>query len=278
MHLLEARALCYRVGSTSLVHEVSLVVDPGEVLVLVGPNGAGKSTLLRLVAGDLRPTSGEILLDGKLLAQQTTGEQALRRAVLRQHVGVSLPFTVFEIALMGRHPHLRGRPEGPADRLIAQEALGHTEMLPFAERVFPTLSGGEQARASLTRVLAQQTSLLLLDEPTAALDLRHQHAVLTLLRTMALRGATALAVLHDLNLAALYADRIGLLHQGRLLAIGTPWEVLRAPLLSEMYNVAVTIVPHPQADAPLVLVVPAQQGSVPKGGNHALVDAARSAM
>ncbi|NJO82291.1 MAG: ATP-binding cassette domain-containing protein [Blastochloris sp.] len=146
-----------------------------EVLALVGPNGAGKNTLLSLLAGGLLPTTGTIMLDGQPLTMPSAQQQAQRRAVLRQQVGLGFAFTALEVALMGRHPHLHGRVEGPHDVALAYEKLAQTEMLVHAERFVPTLSGGEQARVQLTRVLAQQAPLLLLDEPTAALDLPHQH-------------------------------------------------------------------------------------------------------
>jgi iron complex transport system ATP-binding protein len=270
-HIVEATNVSHAAGGRRLVDAVSLGVAAGELLALVGPNGAGKSTLLGLLAGDLAPTAGEVLLDGQPLVQLPAREQALRRAVLRQRVGVSLPFTAFEIALMGRHPHLHGRAEGPADVAIARDALARTEMSAFAERAFPTLSGGEQSRASLARVLAQQAPLLLLDEPTAALDVRHQHGALQLARAVAASGGATLAVLHDLNLAALYADRIGVMHQGRLVALGPPAAVLRAELLREVYGLPFVITPHPQADALLVLAVPEQEPAGVRGGRDALL-------
>jgi iron complex transport system ATP-binding protein len=256
--LLEAHTLTYAVQGRTLLDAVSLTIEAGELLALVGPNGAGKSTLLALLAGDLHPDGGTILLDGAPLARLRPCEQSLRRAVLRQRSGVSLPFSAYEVALMGRSPHLRGRAEGPADHAITRDALARTELLPYAERIVPTLSGGEQARVSMARVLAQQAPLLLLDEPTAALDLRHQHRALQLARAVAANGGAALVVLHDLNLAALYADRIAVLHEGRLRACGEPWAALRPDLLSAVYGVAVTVLPHPHLDAPLVLTLPAQ--------------------
>lgn len=271
--LIEARELSYAIGGYQLLHAVSLSVAPGELVVLVGPNGAGKSTLLSLLAGDLRPTAGEVWLDGAPLTQLNPQAQALRRAVLRQRIGVALPFTAYEVALMGRYPHLRGGAETAEDHAVTREALARTELLPLAERSVPTLSGGEQARVGLARVLAQQVPLLLLDEPTAALDLRHQHAALRLAREVVAAGGAAMAVLHDLNLAALYADRIGLLHRGQLVACGTPWEVLRADLLQTVYAVALTVLPHPHVDAPLVLTLIEHSSSTVEEPDHVVLDA-----
>lgn len=254
--LLIASNLSATLGGRMVVQSVSLTVCAGEVIALVGPNGAGKSTLLNLLAGDLLPTTGWITLDGQPLAALSARKQAQHRAVLRQQIGLGFAFTALEVALMGRHPHLRGRAEGPDDLALARDALARTEMLAHADRIVPTLSGGEQARVHLARVLTQQAPLLLLDEPTAALDLRHQHTALQLARTTADAGGAAIIVLHDLNLAALYADRIGLMHEGRLLALDAPWEVLRADELSAVYHVPIMVQRHPQLDAPLVLALP----------------------
>lgn len=253
---LEARGVSYRVNTATLVENVSLALQPGEILIIVGPNGAGKSTLLHLLAGDLAPSRGEVLLDGIALQQIDTRAQAQVRAVMRQRIALSFPFTAMEVALMGRHPHLRGHGETTDDLAIARQALAATEMLSFAERTFPTLSGGEQTRVTLARVLAQTAPILLLDEPTAALDLRHQYATLRLARVVADARGAVLAILHDLNLAAAYADRIGIMAAGQLVAIGAPWDVLDARVLEEVYRVPLVVQPHPTLPIPLVLVTP----------------------
>lgn len=256
MELLAAHDIGYCLNGRWLVQSVSLTLSAGEVVALAGPNGAGKSTLLSLLAGDLPLASGEIWLGGQPLSRMSALAQAQRRAVLRQQVAMTFPFTALEVALMGRAPHLRGQTESARDVAIAQEALAQTETAPFAARPLPTLSGGEQARVQMARVLAQTAPILLLDEPTAALDLRHQHRVLQLARRAADQGGAALIVLHDVNLAALYANRIGVMQQGRLRAIGAPWDVLRADLLSDVYGVPITVQPHPRTATPLVLSLP----------------------
>ncbi|ACL26156.1 heme ABC transporter ATP-binding protein [Chloroflexus aggregans] len=256
MELLVAQHVGYRIDGRWLVQDVSLSLSAGEVVALVGPNGAGKSTLLSLLAGDWPPTTGTIRLEGQELGRLSATAQARRRAVLRQQVVVTFPFTALEVVLMGRAPHLRGQREGEHDLAIARDAMAQTETATFALRSLPTLSGGEQARVQLARVLAQTTPVLLLDEPTAALDLRHQHRVLHLARQAAAQGGAALIVLHDVNLAALYADRIGVMHQGRLCAIGRPWDVLQATLLSDVYGVPIKVQQHPHTAAPLVLSLP----------------------
>lgn len=169
MELLVAQDISYHIEGRWLVQSVSLSLSAGEVVALVGPNGAGKSTLLSLLAGDLTPGNGTIRLCGESLHQMSALTQAQRRAVLRQQVALTLPFTALEVALMGRAPYLRGRAEGEHDHAIAQEALAQTETAMFADRPLPTLSGGEQARVHMARVLAQTTPILLLDEPTARL-------------------------------------------------------------------------------------------------------------
>lgn len=257
--ILEARAVSYAVNGKTLIAEVSLTLQPGEVLAIVGPNGAGKTTLLNVLTGDLRPDQGEVLLDGVALGQISNREQARRRAVMRQRFSISFPFTAMEVVLMGRNPHLRQR-ERDDDVAIARQALACTEALPFEMRTFPTLSGGEQTLVTLARVLTQTAPILLLDEPTAALDLRHQHTILRLARAVAAVGGSVLAILHDLNLAAVYADRIGLLSNGHLVALGTPWDVLDARHLTEVYQVQVVVQAHPTLATPLVLVVPEAEG------------------
>lgn len=254
--ILAAHNVSYQINDVTLVDNVSLGIQPGEVLVIVGPNGAGKTTLLNMLTGDLAPSRGDVLLGDVPLAQMSPLEQARARAVMRQRFTLSFPFTALEVTLMGRHPHVQRHGETMDDLAIARQSLAATETLPFAERTFPTLSGGEQTRVTLARILAQTAPILLLDEPTAALDLRHQYATLQLARAAAVAGGAVLAILHDLNLAAAYADRIGLMSAGRLLTVGTPWEVLNAQLLEQIYRVPIVVQPHPTRDIPLVLVIP----------------------
>jgi iron complex transport system ATP-binding protein len=243
-----------------LLDGVSLALTPGEVVALVGPNGAGKSTLLRVLAGDLSPNGGEVTLDGKALASFRARELALRRAVLPQQTVMQFAFAAREVVAMGRHPH-SGRRDAPDDEAIVTAAMVRTETDKLAERAFPSLSGGEQGRVSLARVLAQEAPILLLDEPTAALDLRHQQATLAIARELAAEGAAVLAVLHDLNLAAAYADRVALLAAGRLEAVGPPWEVLNAAILSAVFDHPIVIVPHPARDCPLVIPLPREEAA-----------------
>ena len=261
---LAARAVGYEAASRRLLDGVSLDVRPGEVLALVGPNGAGKSTLLKVLAGDLAPSEGTILLDGRPVADYPARDLALRRAVLPQQTVLQFAFTAREVVEMGRSPHLdeargrarRGRTgEHGGDRVVAG-VMARTETAPLAPRAFPTLSGGEQGRVTLARVLAQEAPVLLLDEPTAALDLRHQQLVMTVARELATGGAAVLAVLHDLNLAAAHADRLAVLCGGRLRAVDTPWAVLTEGLLSEVFPCPIAVHRHPVRGCPLVLPLP----------------------
>jgi len=255
--VLHAEHVGFAIGSRRLVHDVTLALHAGEVVALVGPNGAGKSTLLRLLAGDLPPTSGQILLGGRPIRAYRPHDLALRRAVLPQQTILQFAFTAKEVVEMGRSPQ-RGRTG--TDELVVLESLRRTEVAHLAQRTFPSLSGGEQTRVSLARVLAQETPILLLDEPTASLDLRHQQLVMSIARAIAAGGGAVLVVLHDLNLAAAFADRIAILRDGRLAAAGTPWETLTESLLCEIFACPVTITRHPVRDCPVVIPLGSPDG------------------
>jgi iron complex transport system ATP-binding protein len=236
---------------------VTLSFEAGEVVALVGPNGAGKTTLIKVLAGDLVPTGGRVLLDGRPIAAFKPRELALRRAVLPQQTVLQFAFTAREVVEMGRTPRLE-RGSAERDAAIVARSLARTDATHLAERIYPSLSVGEQARVSLARVLAQETPILLLDEPTAALDLQHQGMVMDLAHEIAREGGLVVAVLHDLNLAAAYADRVVILHDGRLAADGTPWQTLTEGLLSEVFACPILVTTHPARDCPLVLPIPSR--------------------
>ncbi|MEV1018857.1 heme ABC transporter ATP-binding protein [Streptomyces sp. NPDC050264] len=250
----EARALHLSLGSREVLSGVDLTVRAGEVLALVGPNGAGKSTLLAALAADMPPAAGEVRIDGRPTTSWKAPELALRRALLPQSAALSFPFTVEDVVRMGRAPWT-GTPYEEQDDAAITAALRATETERFAGRPFSALSGGERARVALARVLAQTTQLLLLDEPTAALDLRHQELVLRVCRERAAAGDAVVVVLHDLGLAAAHADRTAILHDGRVTADGPPSEVFEAALLSEVYQHPVEVLPHPGSGAPLVIPI-----------------------
>ncbi|WP_428963917.1 heme ABC transporter ATP-binding protein [Micromonospora fluostatini] len=231
---------------------VDLRVRSGEVHALVGPNGAGKSTLLAAVSGDLPVAGGTVEVDGRPQGEWSAVELAMRRAVLTQRSTLSFPFSVEEVVRMGRAPWA-GRPEEAQDDSIVAETMQRCDIARFADRPYPSLSGGEQARAALARVLAQRASVLLLDEPTAALDLHHQELVMRIARDRATAGDAVVVVLHDLALAGAYADLVTLLGDGRVRAAGPPDTVLTAPLLSEVYRHDIEVVAHPRTHLPLVV-------------------------
>lgn len=272
--MLTAWEVTVHIADRPLVKSVTLSVVPGEVLVLLGPNGAGKSTLLKALIGERVPTSGTVQMNAKSLTSWSLKQRARRRAVLPQHSNVSFPFTAFEVVLMGRSPH--GGGESATDQRIAWQALATAEVDHLSERLYPTLSGGERQRVQLARVLAQiwqplathEPRYLLLDEPTANLDLPHQHTTLRLARQFARQEVGVLAVLHDLNLAAEYADRVAVLRQGCLEAKGTPVEVLTPVILNRAFDMPVMVIPHPVLGCPLVVPVPAEGDS--NAVNHAL--------
>nr|WP_313896101.1 heme ABC transporter ATP-binding protein [Streptomyces sp. YIM 98790] len=250
----EAHGVTVRLGGRTVLDGVDLSVRPGELLALAGPNGAGKSTLLSVLAADIRPDAGRVRIAGRPAGDWTVRELALHRAVLPQTPFLSFPFTVAEVVRMGRAPWAGTAAERRDDEAVAA-AMAAAEVSGFAGRPFSALSGGERARVALARVLAQDTRLLMLDEPTAALDLRHQELVLRLCRERAAAGDAVVAVVHDLGLAAAYADRAAVLACGRVLADGPPEEVLTAGLLSTVYRHPVEVFGHPETGAPLILPV-----------------------
>ncbi|CAM4393198.1 heme ABC transporter ATP-binding protein [Nocardia ninae] len=237
-----------------VLEAVDFDVVAGEVVALVGPNGAGKSTLLAALAGELTPSEGTVELEGHALTYWSPLDMARRRAVLPQTHTVGFPFTAREVVAMGRAPWLRTeRRELDDERIAAAMAAADVEHL--AARSFPTLSGGERARVALARVLAQDTGTLLLDEPTAALDLGHQEAVLHLATSRAETGTAVVVVLHDLGIAAAYADRVAVLESGCIAADGPPRQVLTTDLLTRVYQHPVEVLNHPVTGAQLVLPV-----------------------
>ncbi|MBI4591772.1 MAG: ABC transporter ATP-binding protein [Candidatus Rokubacteria bacterium] len=223
--------------------DVSFAIAPGELLGVVGPNSAGKTTVIRLLTKVLEPTTGEIVLDGQPVGCLTHWELARQVAVVPQEVPPAFPFTVEQLVLMGRYPHAPGRFfERPEDLAVAREAMAATGVQELAPCVLESLSGGERQRAMLARALAQQPRLLILDEPTAHLDLRYQAEVAGLLRRLNReQGVTILLVSHDLNLAAELSDRLLLLAGGRIARVGPPAQVLDESLLTAVYGCPVSV-------------------------------------
>jgi iron complex transport system ATP-binding protein len=245
----------FKYGEKIILRNITLETRPGEFLTVIGPNGSGKSTLLKGMCGLLRPFSGSVQLDGRPMGSSSRTYIARNVALVPQ--GAFLPelFTAIEIVLMGRTPHLPlWGGESRRDREIAAQALRRARVAELAGRRVGELSGGEQQRVLLARALTQSTPILLLDEPTSNLDLHYQVSFMEMVRSLAKQDHLAVLVaLHDLNLAARYADRVALMVLGKIEAAGTPRQVLTPELISAAYHLPVQVVPHPFADAPLVL-------------------------
>jgi len=231
------------------LHDVSVAVQRGSLTGLLGPNGCGKTTLLRLMAGVLQPGQGSVTLNGRSLREIPRRELARQVAIVPQETHPAFDYTVLEMTLMGRHPHLGlMQLEGPDDIAIAHESLAATGTADLAHRAFATLSGGEKQRVVIASALAQSSSVLLLDEPTASLDLAYQLEVASLLsRLNRDRGVTMVLATHDLNLAAALCDSLVLLRAGRVIAQGPPRDVLTAPLVQQLYNVEADVRFHDAA-------------------------------
>ncbi len=250
--VLAAHGVSVAYGPSVVLRDVDLDVRAGRVVALVGPNGAGKSTLLGVLSGDVTPSAGHVEIDGAPLNAWSSNELAIRRGVLLQQVDVAFPFTVTQIVRMGRAPWAGTSAEDWDDIVIA-DTLVETDTARFSERVYTSLSGGERSRAAAARVLAQEPTALLLDEPTASLDIRHQELMLALVRGRAARGDAVAVVLHDLGLAAAYADEVVVLARGRVVAHGAPADVMTSELLSDVYEHPIEIMRHPRTGHLLVL-------------------------
>jgi iron complex transport system ATP-binding protein len=241
------------IEGTRILHDVSAVLPAGTVTGLLGPNGAGKSSLLRIIAGIDRADAGAVRLDGAVVGQLRRREAARRIALLEQNVAPSVDLSVRDVVLLGRIPHrsrLLGSFGTDDDLAVAVGALTMVGAADLVDRRWHTLSGGQQQRVQIARALAQRPSLLLLDEPTNHLDVSAQLSLLHRVRGL---GLTSVLALHDLNLAAAYCDRIVLLQAGRLVAFGTPAEVLRPDTIRAVYGVDCDIVPHPRTGRPVIV-------------------------
>ncbi len=253
--MLKIEGLSVSYGARHVLFDVTLDVHPGDVLALIGPNGAGKSTLVRAVSGVIPVQGGKVSVDGIDLLALAAMRRARYLAVVPQAVALPPAFTAWETVLLGRTPYLNFLGQvSPGDEEKARLALQKVDALDLAERRVGDLSGGEQQRVLLARALAQSTPILFLDEPTVHLDLQHQVNLMETIRILAKSDNLAVLVaLHDLNLAARYADRVALLVNGEIKAVGTPGQVLTPEIISTAYHLPVKVIPHPFADAPLIL-------------------------
>lgn len=259
--MLESKDVSYQVKGRTIVDRASVGLAPGRLSVIIGPNGAGKSTLLKLLTGELRATSGHVLLDGVELSSISPQALAARRAVVAQSTHLSFPFSVIEVVLLGAM--VPGFVEPAAvKQAAAYRALDDVGLSGFADRLYTQLSGGERQRVHMARALCQLSAgardrtappILLLDEPTSSLDLMHQVKVLNEVRRRVAQGWIALAILHDLNLAATFADTLILMSQGRVAASGTVEEVFRDDLLSAVYHCPVETSVSDKTGRPFVL-------------------------
>lgn len=257
----EARALSFSVEANRLLDRIDVRAETGEFVGLIGPNGAGKSTLLRSLSNVLRYDEGSVHLLGEDLDALPARKVAEVLALVPQIAPYTQGFTAFELVLMGRYPHLgRFQVEGRADDRIAKDAMRLTETEAFSTRTMETLSGGERQRVFLARAVAQQPQVLLLDEPTSNLDVLHQLKILTLVRRLVDEGLTAIAAIHDLNLAARFCDRLVLLAEGRVVTEGFPHEVLTPETIESAFGVKAAIYREPVTGALAVsLIAPADE-------------------
>lgn len=256
--MLAIRALEVSYGNKKVLEDIYLGVEPGEVFALIGPNGAGKSTLVKSVSGLLPIQKGEITYDQQNLLKLTPSERARILAVVPQARQLGGAFTVEQTVLMGRTAYMNWLGQAKEEDIFyVQRALKATSTEKLAQRRIAELSGGEQQRVLLARALAQNAPLLILDEPTNHLDLQHQSAILTLVRSYANENQLAvLMALHDLNNVAMYADKVALIVAGRILAFGSPQEVLTAERISEAYQTPIQVIQHPESQYPIILPKP----------------------
>lgn len=247
-------------GDTQVLHHIDLEVKQGEMVALLGPNGSGKTTLIKLASGVLHPQAGEIYLDGSNLRRLKRRQIAQRVAVVPQQFHMPFAFTLREVVLLGRTPFLKAfSDEGARDRQAVDSAMELIGIEKLRGRFFNELSGGERQKAILAMALVQEPRLLLLDEPTAHLDINHQTELLELVKRLNQeQGITVLGAMHDLNLAALYFQRLVLLKEGRIFADGPPNNVLTEETIKEVFSASVQVMKHPSIEAPHVVITPAR--------------------
>ncbi len=246
-----------------VLHHIDIVVEDGEMVALLGPNGCGKTTLIKLAAGVLRPNKGEIYLNGSRLNSFKRREVAQQVAVVPQQFFIPFAFTLREVVLLGRTPFLKAfSDETSSDGQVVEDAMDLVGIDNLKERYFNELSGGERQKAVLAMALAQEPKLLLLDEPTAHLDINHQVEIIELVQTLNRENRlTVIAAMHDLNIAALYFDRLILLKDGCVFADGRPDEVLTEETIKEVFSASVQVMQHPSTHAPHIIITPKEHSN-----------------
>jgi len=254
--MIEAKDISYSVGKKQLVNKVSFDVQPGELLAIIGANGAGKSTLLKLLCKELKSNSGKILIHNKPIEAYKLDEMAKFRSVLAQNNTISVSFRVQELIMMGRYPHFDNHPT-EKDVQIVKAAMEETGVMQFSNRDYNTLSGGEQQRVQLARVIAQiydqPNGFLFLDEPTNGLDILYQQQILSLARNLADRGYCVISILHDINFASRYAHKVLMLKEGRSIAFGSPQEVINCVNINQAFNIHVKLLNDEEFKCPFII-------------------------
>lgn len=253
-----AKNISLQIGNKVLLEDINFAVHPCELVAIVGPNGAGKSSLFKVLTREYAFFNGTVELNGRAYTEWRPEQIALQMGVLPQSSGLNFPFSAYEVVLLGRLPHSSGRIR---DQEIALHALQLVDAEHLSNTSYLSLSGGEKQRVQLARVLAQiweetpafTERYLLLDEPTSALDLSHQHMILNQAKTMSQQGVGVVAILHDLNLAAEYADRIVMLKEGKVHTEGAIETSLQPPLIEQLFDIKVDVIKHPQSGKPLVI-------------------------
>jgi iron complex transport system ATP-binding protein len=241
--MLEIRDLSAGYGHRHVLEQISLKASEGEVVGVIGPNGSGKTTLLKTITKVLEPISGTVLIDGTNVDEMQSKEIAKKVAVVSQVISINFEFTVEDIVLMGRTPYIKGS-ETVEDINIVKDAMEKTNTLFLKDRLITQLSGGELQRVIIARAFAQDPKVLLLDEPTSHLDITNQIDILNLVKHASRKGMVVVAVIHDLNLAAYYCDKICLLQDGKLISVGTPDQVLTPQNIERAFNIPVEVIPN----------------------------------
>jgi iron complex transport system ATP-binding protein len=257
--MISAQQVSFSVGQRKLVADINIEIIPGEFLVIMGANGAGKSTLLKMLAGSLAPTEGRIEIDGKNITSYKTETLALKRAVLSQHYEINFPSTAEDIVMMGRYPYFETRPSAK-DEAIVTAAMEQMQVQQFRDRDYNTLSGGEAQKVHMSRVLSQigetneeENKILFLDEPVSHLDIKYQHQLLKVAGSLCKKQVTVVAILHDINLALTYADRILFMKDGAMVQELKNMELLSASILKKVFDVDSTILFDERISRPVVV-------------------------